>query len=273
MKDGRVISLDHLTVFELTPPEVVRTAAASGWRHVGLRLKPAAASGEAQHDVVGDTPQRRETLAALRDCGVAVHDWGVLRLKTNTVVADFEPWLETAAALGCRQAVVNGDDTDDARLAQTMAALCAFGHDWGMHFHFEPTPWTGLRSLAQASRLLDAAGSPANGHVMVDTLHVDRSDQGAADIAALPAGRVRCVQLCDGVVPRPTDEATMIFQARNERAFPGEGGIDLSTLLRAAPAGCAVSLECPTRHRGLGLSALERARRGRAAVDALLAVL
>ena len=38
----RIVSLDHLTVFELTPPEVVRIAADSGYSHVGLRLKPAA---------------------------------------------------------------------------------------------------------------------------------------------------------------------------------------------------------------------------------------
>lgn len=270
MKSERIVSLDHLTVFELTAPEVVRTAAASGWRHVGLRLKPAAATGETQPDLVGDTPLRRETLAALRDTGVAVHDWGVLRLKAETVVSDFEPWLETAAALGSHHAVVNGDDTDDARLADSMARLCQLGERLGMHFHFEPTPWTGLRTLAQAARLVQTAGQP-NGHVMVDTLHVDRAGQTAADIAALPAALVTSVQVCDGVEPRPSDEATMIFQARNERAFPGEGGIDLLALLRAAPAGCAISLECPTRYRALGISALERARRGRAAVDALLA--
>ena len=44
-------------------------------------------------------------------------------------------------------------------------------------------------------------------------------------------------------------------------------------MLRAAPQGVAISLECPTKHRALGMPALERAKRGRAAVDALLAVL
>ena len=63
----RIVSLDHLTVFEATPPEVVRIAAESGYSHVGLRLKPAAATGEDQHPVLGDTPMRRETLAVLRD--------------------------------------------------------------------------------------------------------------------------------------------------------------------------------------------------------------
>ena len=65
----------------------------------------------------------------------------------------------------------------------------------------------------------------------------------------------------------------MIAQARGERAFPGEGGIDLVSMLRAAPPGVPISLECPTRYRALGMPALERARRGRAAVDALLAKL
>ena len=74
-------------------------------------------------------------------------------------------------------------------------------------------------------------------------------------------------------MPRSTDFETMIFQARAERAFPGEGGIDLRSMLGAAPRGVAISLECPTKHRALGMPALERAKRGRAAVDALLAVL
>jgi hypothetical protein len=36
-------------------------------------------------------------------------------------------------------------------------------------------------------------------------------------------------------MPRPADFDTMIFQARGERAFPGEGGIDLASMLRALP--------------------------------------
>ena len=272
MTAPHIVSLDHLTVFELTPPAVVHCAAAAGYRHVGLRLKPAAASGEAQHPIVGDTPMRRDTLAALRDTGVAVLDWGVLRLKADTVVAAFEPWLETAAVLGGRDALVNGDATDDATLTDLFAHLCEFGQGYRMRFHFEPTPWTGLKTLAQAVRIVRAAGQP-NGRVMVDTLHVDRVGNTAADIAAVPPELIDCVQLCDGTLPRPTDVDTMIAQARGERAFPGEGGIDLASMLRVLPAGVAISLECPTKYRALGMPALERAKRGRAAVDALLAAL
>jgi hypothetical protein len=61
----------------------------------------------------------------------------------------------------------------------------------------------------------------------------------------------------------------MIFQARAERAFPGEGGIDLASMLRALPPQTPLSLECPTKYRVLGMSAMERAKRGRDAVNQL----
>ncbi len=272
MSAPRIVSLDHLTVFELTPPQVVRCAAAAGYRHVGLRLKPAAASGEAQHPIVGNTPMRRETLAALHDTGIEVLDWGVLRLKAETVVADFEPWLETAVALGAHHALVNGDAADDATLTDLFGQLCELGRRYDTTFHFEPTPWTGLKTLAQAVRIVRATGQ-TNGRVMIDTLHVDRVGNTAADIAKVPADLIECVQLCDGTMPRPTDLETMIAQARGERAFPGEGGIDLVSMLRAAPPGIPLSLECPTRYRALGMPALERAKRGRAAVAALMTLL
>ena len=80
-------------------------------------------------------------------------------------------------------AVVNGDEPDDARLTVLFAQLCELGRRFGMRFHIEPTPWTGLKTLAQASRIVAAAGQP-NGKVMVDTIHVDRVGNTAADIAA-----------------------------------------------------------------------------------------
>ncbi len=267
----RIISLDYLTVAELTPPELVRTAADAGYTHVGLRLK-SIAPGESQQPIVGDTPMRRETLAALRDTGVGVLDWGVLRLDGDTVVADFEPWLDTAACLGALNAMVNGYEPDEGRLTELLAELCELGERYAMSFHFEPTPWTGLKTLAQASRIVADVAKP-NAKVLIDTIHLDRVGGTAADIAALPAEHVGYAQVCDGYMPRPEDRETMIFQARSERAFPGEGGIDLVSMLRALPSDAPLSLECPTRYRALGSSALERARRGRAAMEQLLSKL
>ena len=61
----------------------------------------------------------------------------------------------------------------------------------------------------------------------------------------------------------------IIRQARSDRLFPGEGGLDLRGLLRALPAGIPLSLEVPISQK---LPPLERARRALEATKAILAL-
>ncbi|HEX4884690.1 MAG TPA: sugar phosphate isomerase/epimerase, partial [Casimicrobiaceae bacterium] len=119
-----LVSLDHLTLLELTPPQLVEVAGTAGFTHVGLRLNPAAPPQERQHPMLGDSPMRRETLARMSAAGVSVFDVGVFRLKRGVDVAAFEPVLETAAALGARNACVNGDEPDAQVLADLLHRLC-----------------------------------------------------------------------------------------------------------------------------------------------------
>jgi len=265
-----IVSLDHLTLFELTPPELVAVAGAAGYSHVGLRLNPAAPPGERQHPMLGDTPMRRETLARMRDRNVAVFDFGVFRLQRGIDVAAFEPVLESAAVLGAGHAVVNGDEPDPQLLADLLRELCELGSRYGIAMNLEATPWTGIPTLASAVRVVQACGH-ASARVMIDTLHVDRSNGTPADIARVPRERVAYVQVCDGTGPRPTDFETMIYQARNERGFPGEGNLDLAGMLAVLPEGLPLSLEAPVHSLAARLTPVERAWRGRRAVDSLLA--
>jgi sugar phosphate isomerase/epimerase len=265
-----IVSLDQLTLFELTPPELVQVAGESGFTHVGLRLHPAAPPAERQHPMLGDSPMRRETLARMRDCGVAVFDFGVFRLKSGIDLAAFEPVLETAAVLGAREAVVNGDEPDPQRLADLLHRLCELGHRYGIRMNLEPTPWTGIPTIEAAVAVIQACGH-ADARLMIDTIHADRSGASLADLASVPGALSDYVQVCDAVGPRPADFDTMIYQARNERAFPGEGNLDLAGMLAMLPEHVPLSLEAPVRSLAGRLSALERARRGRAAVGALVA--
>ena len=267
----RIVSLDHLTVLELTPPELVQTASLAGFTHVGMRLNPAAPEEE-QHPMIGDTPMRRETLARMRDTGVRLFDVGVLRLRKGMVVADFEPVLASAAHLGATHAVVNGDEPNHAILADLLGRLCDLGRAHGLTMNLEFTPWTGVRTLADATRLVEAVGRP-EARVLVDTLHVDRSGGSADAIRAVPRDLIAYAQICDAKGPRPQDFATMIFQARNERAFPGEGDLDLRAMIGALPPDIPLSLEAPTKKLAQRHSALERARRGRAAVASLISAI
>jgi sugar phosphate isomerase/epimerase len=267
-----IVSLDHLTLFELTPPELVEVAATAGFTHVGLRLNPAAPPQERQHPMLGDSPMRRETLARMRATGVAVFDCGVFRLRRGVDLATFEPVLESAAVLGARHALVNGDEPDPAVLADLLARLCGLGDRYRIRMQLEFTPWTGIPTLASAVRVVEACGH-TNARVMIDTIHVDRSGGTPAELRQVPRGLVDYVQVCDASGPRPTDFATMIHQARNERAFPGEGNVDLVGMLGALPAGLPLSLEAPVQSLATTLTPVERARRGRAAIDALIATL
>jgi sugar phosphate isomerase/epimerase len=264
-----IVSLDHLTLLELTPPELVEVAGAAGFTHVGLRLNPAAPPGERQHPMLGDSPMRRETLARMRDSGVAVFDVSVFRLKHGVDVAAFEPVFETAAALGAKHACVNGDEADPQTLADLLHGLCEVGRRYGIRMHLEPTPWTGIPTIGAALRVLQLCGHP-NARLMVDTIHADRSQATLADLAAIPPALIDYIQVCDASGPRPADFETMIYQARNERAFPGEGNLDLVGMLCALPEGVPLSLEAPVKSLAGRLTPVERAKRGRRAMASLV---
>jgi len=265
-----IASLDHLSLFELTPPELVEVASASGFTHVGLRLNPAAPPGERQHPMLGDSPMRRETLARMRDTGVAALDFGVFRLKRGVDLAAFEPVLESAAILGAREAVVNGDEPDPRVLADLLYGLCELGRRYGIRMNLEPTPWTGIPTIAAAVAVIEACGHP-DARLMIDTIHVDRSGGTLADLAAVPPTLIDYIQVCDAVGPRPADFETMIHQARNERAFPGDGNLDLVGMLSVLPSGVPLSLEAPVKSLAERLNPVERAQRGRLAMAALVA--
>lgn len=93
------LSLPHITMLDLTPPQLVKVAAAAGFRHVGIRLQPAL-PGEERFPMLGDAPMLRETLARLADTGLTVLDIEVFRLQPGTSFAPLRPVLEAAARLG-----------------------------------------------------------------------------------------------------------------------------------------------------------------------------
>lgn len=255
----RIFSLAALTVLELSPPDMVEVAARTGYSHVGLRLVPA--TPEEQHfPLVADAGLRRQTLERLRDTGVRVMDIEILRLKAETRVADFEPVLAAGAEFGATQVLVAGNDGNEARLIDNFAAFCDLAALYGIHPSLEFMPWTDARDLNQAVRIVENAGR-ANGGVLVDAFHFNRSASRLEDLAEVAPARLRYAQLCDVAGPRPDDMEEILRQARNERRFPGDGDCDLLRLLRTLPANIPLSLEIPTRQlMEQGVSARERAQ-------------
>jgi sugar phosphate isomerase/epimerase len=256
----RAIGLAALTVLELPHEEQIRAAAQAGYSHVGLRLVPVAGQPY-QHgfDVVAVERQ-------LIDCGVRVLDVEVFRLTPETKVSQFEAVLEASARLKATELLVHGADADEARLTDTFGALCDLAARYGLAANLEPMPWVDVSNVATAMRVLDSAAR-ANSGLLVDAIHFFRGGDTPQVLAGVPANLLRYAQLCDARPERPAQMEEIIRQARSDRLFPGEGGLDLRGLLRALPAGVPLSLEVPVSQK---LPPLERARRALEATKAIL---
>jgi sugar phosphate isomerase/epimerase len=267
----RPISLAALTVLELTPPQMVTCAADAGFSHVGIRLLPATPT-EPQYDIVGDTPLLREVESRLADSGVKVLDVEIFRLKPETRVADYEAAIATAARLGASELLLAGNDPDEARLIDTFAAFCDLADRYGLGACLEFMPWTDVKDLPHAARVVERTGR-ANAGLLIDPFHLSRSRSRIEDIATVPPSRLRFMQFCDVPAAIPPTMDAILAEARAERLFPGEGGLDLLGLLRAVPRDLPLSLEVPMQTLARTLGATERARRALAATRRVLAQL
>jgi len=153
-------------------------------------------------------------------------------------------------------------------LIETFGRLCDLAAGYGLSANLEPMPWVEVSNLAKAMRILDGAAR-ANGGLLVDAIHFFRAGDSPQALAKLPRKFLRYMQLCDARPERPADVQEIIRQARSDRLFPGEGGLDLKGLLGALPAGTPISLEIPVAKN---IEPLERARRALAATNAILNV-
>lgn len=236
---------------------------------VGLRILPAAPGSEPDYPLLDDGATLREVRAVLADTGVTVGDVEIIRLKPENDWDLFARFCARCKALGARHVLVAGDDPGRARLTDSLARFCDIAAPHGLTADLEFMPWTAVPDLETALQVVEQAGR-ANGGVLVDALHYDRSATTLDQIAALPAHRVNYVQFCDGPDPFDPGDAGLIRVARGERLLPGQGGIDLIGLAKAMPPDVAVSVEVPNRPLAAKVDALGRAAMAHAATMAIL---
>lgn len=235
-------SLAHLTVLDLPPPEMVRTAARTGYQTVGLRLIRVTDTTPG-YPLMDDPAAMRETKAAMADTGVGVLDIEFVRITPEFDAAALEPFLHAGAELGARYVIAAPYDPDHARLAGRLGALAGRAAAHGLRVVLEFFPWTTVPDLPAAAAVAEAAG-PSVG-ILVDALHFDRSGSTTAQLDRIPPARLPFLHLCDAPVRPPYTTEALLHAGRAERLPPGEGGIDLRRLLRHMPPGIPVALEVP----------------------------
>ena len=252
-------SLAALTVLELAPPALIDVAAACGYDAVGIRLLAAVPGGIA-YRLMDDQAALKETLARLDATGIRVADLEVVALRPETDMTALSAFFETGARLGARHILVAAYDPDLARFRDRYAAFCEAAAPYGLTADLEFMPWTYVPDLVTANRIVTEVAQ-ANAGVLIDALHFDRSRSSLAELAAVPAQRLHYWQLCDGPAERPATTEEMMYAARHERMFPGEGGIDLVSLAQAMPLDLTISIEVPTDELAKTVGPRERAQR------------
>lgn len=265
---SRPLGVGHLTLLDLTPPEMVAAAAAAGFDFVGLRVR-AVTAAETAFPMNAGSPMLRETVARLHDTGLVVRDIEFLPLTATTTAEDWLPALASGAELGASALTVTGADPDRARLIDTLAQLTADAAPFGIRPVLEPISYQPVARVADAADVARVTGAA----LMLDALHIARGGSTLDDVRALEADLVPVVQLCDGPLDPPVGEdriAALQHEARVQRLLVGEGDLPLADLLRAVPAGVPASVEVPHAALRAHLSAAEYAVRAARSARALL---
>ena len=236
-------SLAHLTVLSLPPPEMIRVAARTGYRTVGLRLI-AVTPETPGYPLMTDQAMMRETKAAMADTGVGVFDIEFVKITPEIDVAALEPFVAAGAELGAKCVITAPYDPDLTRVADRLGAIADLAGTYGLGAILEFFPWTVVPNLSLALQVVEASGH-ANTGILVDTLHFARSDSTFEQLDAVPAERLPFMHVADASAEKPTTTEGLIFTARAERLPPFEGGIDIPPIVSRMPAGIPVALEVP----------------------------
>ncbi|MFM5929787.1 MAG: sugar phosphate isomerase/epimerase family protein [Novosphingobium sp.] len=219
---------------------VVEAARAAGFDAAGLWVEPAEWTAQTTRDV----------RAAMAATGIPILDVEVIWLKPDSVMDDHRKVIDVGAEVGAKNVLCVSSDPDHGATAAGLAELCRHAEGSGIRVALEFGIFTEVKDLRAALAVLDDVAHPLRA-VLIDPIHVDRSQSSIADIARLDPALLPYAQFCDARAKRPDpgnfDE--VIIDAIDLREQCGEGALPLGELYRALPAGIPLSIEL--RSKGL----------------------
>jgi sugar phosphate isomerase/epimerase len=180
----------------------------------------------------------------MAETGVGVLDIEFVKITPEFDVNALEFFVAAGAELGARYVITAPYDPDLTRLADHLGAMSDLCARHGLRSVLEFFPWTDVPNLATAAAVVAATGRPECG-ILVDTLHFDRSDSAAEQFSGVPAARFPFVHLCDAPTGKTWTREQLFHAGRVERLPPGEGEIDIKSILSHLPPDIPIALEVP----------------------------
>ncbi|MBG0770917.1 MAG: sugar phosphate isomerase/epimerase, partial [Anaerolineaceae bacterium] len=114
---------------------------------------------------------------------------------------------------------------------------------YGLTVELEYVPIAAVRDLAGVVNVLTEINRE-NAGILIDIHHFHRAGDKPEVLAKLPRNWFHMAHLCDAEAEIPTSREEMIYVLRENRAFLGEGGIDIKPILAALPP-VPYSIELP----------------------------
>lgn len=231
---GNILPLAKSMASPIDLAERATAAASAGYRGIGLHID----------DVVNSVD--RLGYSGVRNL---IADSGLVHLEIEALLdwfADGERrrnsddarrlMLNAAEWLGAFQLKVVGDlwggEWPVSKMAQEFAVLCRQAASAGINVVIEILPFSNIRDLATAAEIVGSAGA-ANGGLCLDIWHLARGGIPYEDIASIPAGFIKHVELDDGDA---TVVGTLLEDTVRNRRLPGEGSFDVPRFLRCIRA-------------------------------------
>ncbi len=253
------LSLAHLTL-STTPAQTIDAAAAAGFTAVGLRIcarRPTETF--AAEPILGHPATARALRRQAADRGIRLTNVSAYQFYPDVTWDQVAPVIDATAELGITTIVVNGFDPDRARFVPLFARYCAAAAQAGISIALEFLPYSGVRTMDDAMRVLDDSGA-RNAGLLLDALHMDRSGLAPDDIRRIAPDRIAFAQLCDAYrLQGQRSDAELLQEARTARLPAGEGELPLFDFLDALPHGLEVEYEV-ARSDLAQASALDKAR-------------
>lgn len=236
------LSLDCLTMTDITPLELIDCAASAGFDAVTVWTNPQSAFPRQvlTPAMLGDCKR------ALADTGVAVHAIEAFNLESAEAIEACRPAFELGAEIGAQAVLayhLGGPGGSEA--ADLLALMAEVAGEFGLGVNIEPISMGETRTLAEAAALIRASG--ANAGIVYDTLHLVRAGGSARDLEDIDPALIRHLQIDDGPASLTQEEA--MVEATGERLFPGEGAFPLYDLLAPVPRGIPWGIEVPSMRR------------------------
>lgn len=219
---------------EATPPQLIEAAVAGGFDFGGMWV---------ERDT-WTAVTTRAIKAQLGDAKLALLDVEVAWIMPGPL----DPWLielvEIAAELGAANLLCVSSDPDAGATTAKLQAMVDRAAGTGVRVNLEYALFTQVKSIAAAAAIVGALDGDAKG-VLCDTLHWSRSGGTADAIRALPREWLGYAQLCDAPAEPPdlADVQAIINDAIDRRVAMGAGGLPLTAMVDALPAGLPVAIE------------------------------